>query len=132
RPASRRGAGFDRWHSCRLPLVALPRRAGAARRGCGIRSRFRLQIGTIPGNDNMGAAFDEVVEGQFGAAAFKEALRDEDAEPHVVLGAGAGREIGLAEPPQQMRRETGAIVGDLDADHVAVPMGGDAYLAASE
>ena len=38
---------------------------------------------------------------------FQEALRDEDAEPHVVRGAGAGRQIGLAEPADQMGGKPG-------------------------
>ena len=69
----------------------------------------------------MRAAFDKVVEGQLGAAALQQALRDEDAEPHMVRRAGAGREIGLAEPAEQMRREARPVIGDLDRDRGLVP-----------
>src|SRR5580704_15283461 len=100
--------------------------------GCGIVPRLRLQIGTIPGNDNMRAAFDEVVEGQFGAAALQQALRDEDTEPHMARGAGPGRQVGLAEPAEQKGRKTGTIIGDLDRDPVAVPRRRDADLVARE
>src|SRR5438105_386053 len=99
---------------------------------CGIVPRLCLQIGTIPGNDNMRAAFDEIVEGQFGTAAFEQALRDEDAEPHMARGAGPGRQVGLAEPAEQMGREPGPVIGDLDRDAVAVPRGRDADLLTRE
>ena len=39
----------------------------------------------------MRAAFGEIIEHQPGAAAFEQALRDEDSEPHMVRRAGAGR-----------------------------------------
>src|SRR5438552_6202469 len=99
---------------------------------CGIVPRLRLQIGTIPGNDNMRAAFDEIVEGQFGAAALQQALRDENAEPHMARGAGPGRQVGLAEPTEQMRRKARSVIGDLDRDAVLVPRRRDADLLTRE
>ena len=38
----------------------------------------------------MRPALDKIVEDQIGAAALQQALRDEDAETHMVRGAGAG------------------------------------------
>src|SRR5437016_5887100 len=67
-----------------------------------------------------------------GAAALQEALRDKDAEPHVVGRAGAGREIGLAEPPEEIDREARAVIGDLDGDGCLVPVDRDADLAVRE
>ena len=46
--------------------------------------------------------------------------------------AGAGRQIGLAEPPEKMRRKSGAVIGDLDRDRRPVPVGRDADLVAGE
>src|SRR5207248_8772057 len=79
--------------------------------GCGIRSRFRLQIGTVPGNDNMRAAFDEIIERQFGAAALQKALSDKDAESHMAGLTSAGREVGLAEATEQMGGKAGPVIG---------------------
>src|SRR5207248_9135066 len=100
--------------------------------GCGIRSRFRLQIGTVPGNDNMRTAFDEIIEGQFGAAALQKALRDKDAESHRAGLTRAGREVGLAEATEQMGRKAGAVIGHLDRDDGRIPTDRDADLAPSE
>src|ERR1041384_6004275 len=100
--------------------------------GCDIRSRFCLQIGTVPGNDNMRGALDEIVEGQVGAAALQEALRDEDAEPHRAGLAGAGREIRLAQPAEQMGGKAGPVIGDLDGDRRCVPEDRHADLASGE
>src|SRR4051794_37974854 len=100
--------------------------------GCGIRSRFRLQIGTVPGNDNMRAAFDEIIERQFGAAALQKALRDKDAQPHMAGLAGSGREVGLAETPEQMGGKAGPVIGHLDRDDGRIPIDRDADLAPGE
>ena len=69
----------------------------------------------------MRAAFDQIVEDEFGAAALQQALRDKDAETHMVRVAGAGRQIGFAEAAEQMRRKTGAVIDDLDRDRRLVP-----------
>src|ERR1051325_2818914 len=98
--------------------------------GCDIRSRFCLQIGTVPGNDNMRAALDEIVEGQLGAAALQQALRNEDAEPHMAGLAGTGREVGLAEAAEQMGGKARPVIGDLDGDRRCVPEDRHADLAA--
>src|SRR5205085_7413807 len=90
------------------------------------------QIGTVPGNDNMRAAFDEIIEGQFGAAALQKALRDKDAESHMAGLTRAGREVGLAEATEQMRRKAGAVIGDLDGHHRRVPEDRHADLAPGE
>src|ERR1051325_11813440 len=84
--------------------------------GCDIRSRFCLQIGTGPGNDNMRAALDEIVEGQIGAAALQEALRDEDAKPHMAGLAGAGREVGVAEAAAPRSGEARPVIGELEGE----------------
>src|SRR5215471_18896930 len=93
---------------------------------------YRLQIGTIPRNRNMCAAFRQIVKDQLRAAALEQALRDEDAEPHMVRRTGARRNIRLAEPPEQMQREPRPVIGDLDGDRRLVPKGGDADFAAGE
>src|ERR1051325_9559603 len=100
--------------------------------GCDIRSRFCLQIGTDPGNDNMRAALDEIVEGQLGATALQEALRDEDPEPHMAGLAGAGREVRLAEAAEQMGGKAGPVIGDLDGDRRCIPEDRHADLAPGE
>src|SRR5271165_58746 len=103
----------------------------SARRG---RTSFfhHLQIGTIPGNRNMRAAFGEIIEDQPRAAALEQALGDEDPEPHMVGRAGARRNVRFAEPTEKVHREPGSIVGDLHGDRRLVPKSGDADLPAGE
>ena len=59
----------------------------------------------------MRAAFVEVLEGEPGAAALQQALRDEDAEPHMVGRTGARREIRLAEAAQEVQRKPRPVIG---------------------
>ena len=90
----------------------MPRHAG---RACASKlARFQEMTTWAPPSARLSKA-------SVGAAALEQALRDEDAEPHVVRGAGAGRQIGLAEPAQQMHRETRPVVGDLDRDRRSGP-----------
>src|SRR5215468_10688005 len=77
---------------------------------------YHLQIGTIPRNGNMCAAFGEIIKDQLRPAALKQTLRDEDAEPHMVGRAGARRNIGLPEPSEQVQREPRSVIGNLDGD----------------
>src|SRR5919112_25123 len=80
----------------------------------------------------MRAAFEQVVEDEFGAAVLQQALRDKDAETHMVRIAGSGGEIRFAEAAKKMRRETGAVIDDLDRDRRLVPMRCYADLVAGE
>src|SRR6516225_7498763 len=64
-------------------------RMSGRRGGAGL--LYRLQIGTIPRNRNMCAAFGEIIKDQLRAAALEQALRDEDAEPHMVPRTGTRR-----------------------------------------
>ena len=52
----------------------------------------------------MRAAINKVIEGERGAAALQQALRDKDAEPHMILIARAGRKVRLAEAAHEVRR----------------------------
>src|SRR5689334_5568670 len=109
RSPGRGSAGIAHSHSCRLPFVAARARPRSVLRRCGIGSRLRFQIGTFPRNDNMRTAFGKIIEGEVGPAALEEALGDKDPEPHVVLRAAPGRQVGFAEPAEQMSRITGAV-----------------------
>src|SRR6185503_13773723 len=80
----------------------------------------------------MRAAFNQVVEDEVGAAALQQALRDKNAETHMVRIAGSGGEIRFAEAAKQMRRETGAVIDDLDRNRGLVPMRRYADLVAGE
>src|SRR5271168_2638240 len=95
-------------------------------------SFYRFQIGTVPGNRNMCAAIGKVIEGELGTAALEQALRDEDAEPHMVGYPGAGRKIRFAEAPQQVEGKPRSVVVDLDRDRRRIPESGDADLAGGE
>src|SRR5271168_2422727 len=116
-----------------MPSAAQFRRAKrmGGRRG-GTKFLHHLQIGTIPENRNMRAAFRQIIENQPRSAALEQALRDEDAETHMICRTGARRDVGLAESSEQMQWEPGSVIGDLDGDCRFVPEGGDADLAAGE
>src|SRR5580693_2896014 len=119
-----------------LPLTPSAAQFRWAKRVRGRRGRTKflhhLQIGTIPENRNMRAAFRQIIEHQLGSAALEEALRDEDAEPHMVCRTGAGRDVRLADSSEQVQREPRSVIGDLDGDCRLVPERGDADLAAGE
>jgi len=78
----------------------------------------------------MCAAFRQIIEKQSRSAALEQALGDEDAEPHMVCRTGAGRDVRLAESAEEVQRETGSVIGNLDGDCCLVPERGDADLAA--
>jgi len=80
----------------------------------------------------MRAAFRQIIKHQPRSAALEQALRDEDPEPHMVCRTGAGRDIRLAESAEEVQREPGSVIGDLDGDRLLVPESGDADLAVSE
>ena len=73
----------------------------------------------------MRAAIGKVVEGEPSAAALEQALRDEDAEPHMVRHTGAGRKVGLAKAPEKVERKSRSVIADLDRDGRRVPESGD-------
>src|SRR5690348_15212013 len=96
------------------PRVAQPQLMIFLSRRCRRMNLFyHFQIGTIPRNRNMRAPIREILEHQFCAAALEEALRDEDAEPHMVRRTGARRNIGLTQTPEQMKRISRPVIGDL-------------------
>src|SRR6516225_1400288 len=103
---------------------------GRRRRRTGSFDRF--QIGTIPGNRNMRAAFGEIVEGESGAAALEQALCDKDPKPHMVRYTCAGRKIGFAKAPQQVKRKPWPVIVNLDHDTLGVPESRDADLVSGE
>ena len=75
------------------------------RRRCGRPDSInRFQIGTVPGNRNMRAAFGKVVKGESRTAALEQALRDKDPEAHVVRHTGTRRKVGLAEASLHPRK----------------------------
>src|SRR6516162_8005817 len=103
------------------------------RRHCRRKDSFdRFQIGTIPGNRNMRAAFGKIVEDKPCTAALEQALRDEDPEPHVVRYTRTRRKIGFTKAPQEVKGKPRAVIVDLDRDGLGVPESSDAYLASRE
>ena len=80
----------------------------------------------------MRAAIDKVVEGKPSAAALEQALRNEDAEPHMVRHTGARREVGFSEAPEQVEGKPRSVIVDLDRDGRRIPIDGDADLPSGE
>src|ERR1700751_2234144 len=93
---------------------------------------YHLQIGTIPKNRNMCTAFWQILEDQPCPAALEQTLCNKDAEPHMVRRTGARRDVRLAESSEQVEREPGSVIGDLDGDRRPVPECGNADLVPGE
>src|SRR5690242_16175513 len=93
-----------------------------------------FEHGSFPLNYDLCAAIGHVGEADACAGALQQALRDEDAEPHMLALATAvpPGDIGLADARQHLLREARPVVDDVDRDGVLAPGGGDADLAPRE
>src|SRR6185437_7999908 len=79
-----------------------------------------------PLHDNLCAAIRQIAEAHPRAGALEQALGDEDAEPHMLLGPAASPgNIGLADARENRLREARTIIDDVDRHRILAPGGGD-------
>src|SRR5690242_8634946 len=78
-----------------------------------------FEHGSFPFHYDLCAAIGHIGEADARASALQQALRDEDAEPHMLpLAAAAAGDVGLADARQHLLREARPVIDDVDGDAV--------------